>query len=69
MELNEVRNFFQQMFHFSIPFAFEKIYITKICYEQRTFSFDHLRVLLTYAIFLREILQIESIVLLYFEGT
>ena len=54
------------MSRFSIPFAFEDIAITKICYEER--AFNHLHLLLAHNIFLREILQIESAVLLYFEG-
>ena len=58
--------FCQQMSHFSIPFAFENIALTKICYEER--AFDHLYLLLAYDIFLREILQTESTVLLYFES-
>ena len=48
----------------SIPFAFENI--TEICYEERTF--EHFHLLLAYDIFLRVFLQIESIVLLYFQG-
>ena len=64
IELNKVRNFGQQMSDFSIPFAFENI--TEIRYEER--AFDHFYLLLAYDIFLREILQIENIVLLYFEG-
>ena len=63
-ELNEVTNFCQQMSDFSIPFSFENI--TEIRYEER--AFDHFHLLLAHDIFLREILQIESIVLLYFEG-
>ena len=39
--------------------------ITKICHEEKTF--DHLHLLLAYYIFLREILQIESVVLLNFK--
>ena len=62
-ELNEVRNFCQEMSDFSIPFAFESI--TEIRYEQGAFDLFHL--LLTYDILLRVFLQIESIVLLYFE--
>ena len=38
----------------------------EIRYEER--AFDHFHLLLTHDIFLREILQIESIVLLYSEG-
>ena len=45
------------------PFHLYK-YITKIHYEER--AFDQLPLLLEYYIFLREILQIQSIVLLYF---
>ena len=52
------------MFDFSIPFAFGNI--TEIHYEE--IAFDHFHILLVYDIFHREILQIESIVLLYFEG-
>ena len=63
IELDEVRNFCEQMWDFSITFAFGNI--AKILYEER--AFDHLHLLLAY-IFLREILQIASIVLLYFEG-
>ena len=63
-ELNEVTNFCQQMSDFSIPFSLENI--TEIRYEER--AFDHFHLLLAHDIFLREILQIESIVLLYFEG-
>ena len=63
IELNDVRNFCQQMPNFSIPFAFENI--EQIYYEER--AFDHHYLLLAYYIFLREILQIESIVLLYFD--
>ena len=37
IEMNEVRNFYQQMSDFSITFAFENI--TKIRYEER--AFDH----------------------------
>ena len=48
----------------SIPFAFENI--TETRYEERTF--DHFHLLLAYDIFLRVFLQIESIVLLYFQG-
>ena len=40
--------------------------ITTVRYEKR--AFDHLHLLLAYYFFLREILQIESIRLLYFEG-
>ena len=54
------------MSDFSIPFAFENVAITRICYEER--AFDHLYLLLGYDIFLREILQTESTVLLYFES-
>ena len=63
IELDEVRNFCEQMWDFSITFTFGNI--AKILYEAR--AFDHLHPLLAY-IFLREILQIASIVLLYFEG-
>ena len=42
------------MSRFSIPFAFENIAITKICYEER--AFNHLHLLLAHNIFLREIL-------------
>ena len=57
------------MSDFSIPLAFETIYIyiTKVPYEESTFAFDHLHLPLAYDIFVREILQIETIVLLYFE--
>ena len=58
--------FCQQMSDFSIPFAFENVAITRIFYEER--AFDHLYLLLGYDIFLREILQTESTVLLYFES-
>ena len=34
--------------------------ITKIRYDDRTFAFDHLHLLLAYDIFLREILQIKA---------
>ena len=61
IELNDVRNFCQQMPNFAIPFAFENI--EQIYYEER--AFDHLYLLLAYYIW--EILQIESIVLLYFD--
>ena len=54
IELNEVRNFCQQISDFCITFVFENI--TKILYEER--AFDHLYLLLAY-ISLREILQIE----------
>ena len=64
IELNEVRNFCQQMSDFSIRFAFENI--TEIRHEERAFDSFHL--LLAYDIFLRVFLQIESIALLYFEG-
>ena len=64
IELNKVRNFCQQMTNFSILFAFENI--TEIRNEERAFDSFHL--LLTYDIFLRVFLQIESIALLYFEG-
>ena len=64
IELGKVRNFCQQMSDFSIPFAFENI--TEIRYEER--AFDHFHLLLAYDIFLRVFLQIESLVLLYFEG-
>ena len=47
--------------NFTIPFAFENI--EQIYYEER--AFDHLYLLLAYYIW--EILQIESIVLLYFD--
>ena len=50
--------FCQQMIDFSVPFAFENIAITKICYEER--AFDHLYLVLADDIFLREILQTES---------
>ena len=46
--------FCQQMIDFSVPFAFENIAITKICYEER--AFNHLHLLLAHNIFLREIL-------------
>ena len=49
------------MSDFSIPFAFENI--TEIRHGKR--AFDHFHLLLEYDIFLREILQMESIVLLY----
>ena len=52
------------MLNFSIPFAFENI--TEIRCEER--AFDHFHLLLVYDIFFREVLQTESIVLLYFEG-
>ena len=58
--------FCQQIPDFSIPFAFENMAITKICYEGR--EFDHLHLLLAYNIFLREILETESTVLLQFDG-
>ena len=58
--------FCQQMSDFSIPFAFENVAITRICYEER--AFDHLYLLLGYDNFLREILQTEITVLLYFES-
>ena len=64
IELNKVRHFCQQMSNFSIPFAFENI--TEIRCEER--SFDHFHLLLVYDIFFREVLQTESIALLYFEG-
>ena len=48
---------------FSISFALENI--TEIRYERTAFDYFHL--LLAY-IFLRLLLQIESIVLLYLEG-
>ena len=64
IELNKVRNFCQQMSNFSIPFAFENI--TEIRCEER--AFDHFHLLLVDDIFFREVLQTESIVLLYFEG-
>ena len=54
IELNEVRNFCQQISDFCITFVFENI--TKVLYEER--AFDHLYLLLTY-ISLREVLQIE----------
>ena len=57
--------FCQQMSDFYIPFAFENIAITKICYEKR--AFDHLHLLLAYDIFLSETLKTQSTVLLYFE--
>ena len=62
IEMNEVRNFYQQMSDFSVTFAFENI--TKIRYEER--RFDHSHLLLAYDIFLKGIFQIESIVSLYF---
>ena len=40
--------------------------MTKIIYEER--SFNHLHLLLAYYTYFSEMLQIESIVLLYFEG-
>ena len=40
-------------------------YITKIRHEEKTF--DHLHLLLAYYIFLSEILQIESVMILNFE--
>ena len=64
IELNEVKNFCQQMSDFSSRFTFENI--TEIRYEER--AFDNFHLLLAYDIFPREILQIESIALLYFEG-
>ena len=64
IELNKVRHFCQQMLGFSIPFAFENI--TKILYEER--AVDHLHLLLAYCTLFREILQIENITLLYFQG-
>ena len=64
IEMNEVRNFYQQLSDFSITFAFENI--TKIRYEERVF--DHSHLLIAYGIFLKGIFQIESIVSLYFEG-
>ena len=54
--------FCQQIPDFSIPFAFENMAITKICYEGR--EFDHLHLLVAYNIFLKEILETESTVLL-----
>ena len=67
LQLNEVRIFFEQMSSFSIPFTlYNKKYITKIRYKER--AFDHLHLLLAYYIFLREVLLMENVVLLYFEG-
>ena len=43
-----------------------KIYLTEIRYEER--AFDHFHLFLAYDNFLRVFLQIESLVLLYFEG-
>ena len=57
IELSEVRNFCQQMSDFSVPLAFENI--AKIHYKER--AFHHFHLLLTYDIFLRKILQMESI--------
>ena len=60
------RNLCQQMPGFSIPFAFHIWkYITKIRYEER--AFDQFHLLPAYYIFFREILQNQSIVLLYFD--
>ena len=64
IEMNEVRNFYQQMSDFSVTFAFENI--AKIRYEERGFNHSHL--LLAYDIFLKGIFQTESIVSLYVEG-
>ena len=47
----------------SLPHLHLKIYNKNSCEER---AFDHLHLLLAYYIFLRQILQIESIVLLYF---
>ena len=60
--LNKVRNFYPYLAGFSIPFTFENI--TKIRYGER--AFDYLHLLLDYYISLREILKIESTILLYF---
>ena len=60
IKLNEV-----SLTDFSIPFAFKK-YIIKIRHEEK--AFNHLHLLLAYYIYLRDILQIESVMLLNFEG-
>ena len=56
------RNFCQQMLGFLYSIGIRK-YITKIRYEER--AFDHFHLLLADED--REVLQIDSIVLLYFE--
>ena len=65
--IDKSRNFCPQMPGFSIPFAFDNWkYIMKICYEEK--RFDHFHLLPAYYISLREILQNEGIVFLYFEN-
>ena len=66
LEFNDDRNFCQQMSGLSIPFIYIWKYIIKIRYVER--AFDHLHLLLACYIFLREVLQIESMALLYFKG-
>ena len=61
--IDKGRNFCQQMPGFLYSICIWK-YITKIRYEER--AFDHFHLLLAY-IFFREVLQTESIVLLYYE--
>ena len=56
IELNELRNFYQQMSDFFIPFAVENI--TRIRYEER--AFDHLHLLLEYDIFLGKFYKLKA---------
>ena len=64
IELNEIRHFCHEMSDFSIDFSnVPFLWLTKIRYEEKTF--DHLHLLFANDIFLGEILQIETIALLY----